>query len=292
MKFLDWRGELGQLSLPPDFAVPDGKALFLATIGSRVAVREVKVSPPEKFSSGAWEEEAGAFVGTWTLARGLSWQGLKERWEIQNNKGDWSVKRLLTDKSGKAVGGTISENCKFSGGVLQYTERFLNKKPVANYIEGGTMTLRLDGEGSDRLELNWALGDSRASEKLVRPGALAALDEEANAFTGNWLRVEEGTKLPYTERWEIKKIKGDWMAKRTFSNKTGKVVGYSVSENCTYSDGALRYTERLKQKPAPHYADTYARVLKFESGGNTRIEASWTGGGSSGIETLARSSAK
>ncbi len=43
---LDWKGDLKKLSLPPSFSVPDKKVLFLATLGSRVAVRNIAVGPP------------------------------------------------------------------------------------------------------------------------------------------------------------------------------------------------------------------------------------------------------
>ena len=44
VKVVDWKGDLRKLSLPSDFAVPDKKAVFLATMGSSVAVRDIKVS--------------------------------------------------------------------------------------------------------------------------------------------------------------------------------------------------------------------------------------------------------
>jgi predicted Zn finger-like uncharacterized protein len=46
VKIVDWKGDLHKLSLPPDFTVLDKKALFLATVRSRVAVRDIKVSGP------------------------------------------------------------------------------------------------------------------------------------------------------------------------------------------------------------------------------------------------------
>ncbi len=45
VKVVDWKGDFRKLSLPSDFAVPDKKAVFLATMGSSVAVREIKVTP-------------------------------------------------------------------------------------------------------------------------------------------------------------------------------------------------------------------------------------------------------
>jgi hypothetical protein len=42
---IDWRGDVKRLSLPEAFAVPDRKALFLATLGSSYAVSEVRWSP-------------------------------------------------------------------------------------------------------------------------------------------------------------------------------------------------------------------------------------------------------
>jgi len=51
--FVDWKGDLRKLSLPPEFAVPDKKALFLVTLESRVAVREISVSPPSSDSPAA-----------------------------------------------------------------------------------------------------------------------------------------------------------------------------------------------------------------------------------------------
>ena len=42
---VDWRGDPKRLSLPPGYTVPDRKALFLATRGSRYAIRGVTVFP-------------------------------------------------------------------------------------------------------------------------------------------------------------------------------------------------------------------------------------------------------
>jgi hypothetical protein len=42
---IDWRGDVQRLSLPDTFAVPDRKALFLATLGSKYAVSEIRLSP-------------------------------------------------------------------------------------------------------------------------------------------------------------------------------------------------------------------------------------------------------
>jgi hypothetical protein len=42
---VNWRGDLKRLSLPPGYNVPDPNALFLATRGSRYAVRDVAVFP-------------------------------------------------------------------------------------------------------------------------------------------------------------------------------------------------------------------------------------------------------
>ena len=44
VKVVEWKGDRRKLSLPPDFAVPDTKAVFLATVESSVAVRDFKVS--------------------------------------------------------------------------------------------------------------------------------------------------------------------------------------------------------------------------------------------------------
>jgi len=167
VKFLDWRGDLGELSLPPGFSVSDNKVLFVATVASRVAIRDVEVSPPEKISTAAWGVEADALIGTWTFARGLSLEGLRERWEIRKTKADWSVKRSFTDKAGKSVGAAYSENCVFSGGMLEFTQRF-TKKPVAAYADATAVKIRLETGGSDRLKMNWSAGDASGAETLVR----------------------------------------------------------------------------------------------------------------------------
>jgi hypothetical protein len=49
-KVIDWNGDLRKLS-PTDFVVPDKKAIFLVTLGSRIAVREINVSAPTDLSS-------------------------------------------------------------------------------------------------------------------------------------------------------------------------------------------------------------------------------------------------
>src|SRR6516162_3589287 len=106
------------------------------------------------------------------------------------------------------------------------------------------------------------------------------------------MRRADGDKNAFTERWEIRRTKDAWLVKRSFVNKMGKIVGYSVSENCTFADGALRSTARLKQSPTPGYAEVCDRTLQFEPGGTSRIEAIWTAGGGSGKEVLARASTK
>ena len=53
VKVVDWRGNLGKLSLPPEFKVPDTKAPFLATMGSRVAVREISLMEPGRIDDAA-----------------------------------------------------------------------------------------------------------------------------------------------------------------------------------------------------------------------------------------------
>ena len=47
VKTVDWQGDPKRLSLPRDFEVPDRRALFLATISSRFAVRNISVSSPD-----------------------------------------------------------------------------------------------------------------------------------------------------------------------------------------------------------------------------------------------------
>ncbi len=46
VKVIDWNGDPQSLSLPSDFTVPDRKAPFLATIGSRYEIRELTLSTP------------------------------------------------------------------------------------------------------------------------------------------------------------------------------------------------------------------------------------------------------
>ena len=52
VKVVDWKGDLRKLSVPPDFAVPDRKALFLAALASRIAIREITVSKARQRRSG------------------------------------------------------------------------------------------------------------------------------------------------------------------------------------------------------------------------------------------------
>jgi len=149
---------------PPFVIVPNSTGA--ATLVS-AAPQSQGVVPVQEPSAAAWEAEAAALVGEWTLARGFSGDGLKESWQIRNNDGKWSVNRTFTDQSGKQVGAAASVSCKFSAGELQFTERW-EKKPVYNYGEGGTITLRFADAALDRLEMNWQLGTSRGGDTLVR----------------------------------------------------------------------------------------------------------------------------
>jgi hypothetical protein len=140
--------------------------------------------------------------------------------------------------------------------------------------------------------MNWIVGDRTGGDPLVRVGTTAAAAADGSAFVGTWGRVEGANKEGLTERWEIKRIKGEWSVKRTYANKAGKVVGFSLYENPVFADGTLRYIERLKQKPNSSYAEVCTRTLKFEPDGSSRIEATWTVDGRGGKETLVRTTSK
>lgn len=71
MIVVDWRGDPQRLSLPETFSVPDTKAVFLATLGSRYAISEIRLAaaaagPP--LDSGAPRKRTGVLeVGTAAL---------------------------------------------------------------------------------------------------------------------------------------------------------------------------------------------------------------------------------
>ncbi|HEY2253104.1 MAG TPA: hypothetical protein VGH74_18655 [Planctomycetaceae bacterium] len=71
---IDWRGDAGRLSLPETFAVPDGKAIFLATLGSTYAVSDMRLWP---LASPVARLDAPSAETAECLAR------FKERWNLQ-----------------------------------------------------------------------------------------------------------------------------------------------------------------------------------------------------------------
>jgi hypothetical protein len=300
-KIIDWRGDLDQLSVPPGFDVPDKRALFFSTSGSRLAVRVVEVTAPDALSPTAWEAETEALAGAWTIPGGKNGEGHNEQWEISQASGEWAVRRAFVDRTGKEVAYCVAENCKFIGGGLRYIERFkLNpRRPGGGdtYAGGAAVSLQLDIRNRDQVAMSWTLAGGAGGQTLVRAGSAGAATPAVSRpaasedkFIGSWRRVDSNDGL--TERWEIRKTKGEWLVKRTFVNKMGKIVGNSVSESCVFADSALQYTERVKQKPAPGYADVCDRTLQFEAGGTGRIEAIWNVGGRSGKEVLGRGTNK
>ena len=61
VKFVDWRGDMNTLSLPPGWTVADSKSIFLATQVCSVAVRGLKqkIELNEKIEEGPLPPEPG-----------------------------------------------------------------------------------------------------------------------------------------------------------------------------------------------------------------------------------------
>lgn len=152
---VDWRGDLARLSLPPDFSGLDEKSLFLATIGSQIAVRDIRIWRLGSAEPASTIDRAERLAGYWQTDGGDNLGGLTSRYEIKKANGKWSMKVTFMNRAKRPVGLAFGEECRFSNGTLYCIQRY-KQKPVATWVDGLPVTFRLEPEDFDRARSTWS----------------------------------------------------------------------------------------------------------------------------------------
>jgi len=212
----------------------------MALLGGAVIPPEVVEAALQPFA-GKWESEA---------------DGLKEVWDIKVAKGNVTLEMTYFDKD-KEVGSATGTSPILLNGELKIAHKY-TKKPKDD-IKDGVGVLKF---AIDKLTYTFqAKGATNPSNRILAkvggttPTPTPAVVSEADAkpFVGSWESVVDTLK----EVVDIQFQNNQMTLRHSYFNGD-KLVGSALGENPAVTNGELKYTFKLLQKPVPSWNDTPA----------------------------------